>query len=51
MGGVKDQIVSHLKTEDYSKSKRVKTEYGSGKKPNKFKKYKNNLKKTTYLKT
>ena len=37
MAGVKDQIMSIFKTEGYSKSKYVKTVYGSGKKPNKLK--------------
>ena len=32
MGGFKDQIMSLFKTNDYSKSKRIKTVYGGGKK-------------------
>ena len=32
MGEVKDQIMSVLKTKDYSKSERVKTVYGGGQK-------------------
>ena len=37
MSSDKDQIMSFLKTEDYSKPNRVKTVYGSEKKPNKLK--------------
>ena len=33
MGGVKNQIMNLFKTKDYSKPKRVKTVYRSGKKP------------------
>ena len=36
MGGVKDQIVSLFKPWDYSKPKRVKNVYKSGKKPSKL---------------
>ena len=35
MKGVKDQIMSLFKNEDYSKPNCVKTVYGSEKKPNK----------------
>ena len=37
MGGVKDKVMSFLKTEDCSKPKCIKTVYGSGKKQNKLK--------------
>ena len=37
MGSFQDQIMRLFKTEDYSKPKRVKTTYESGKKPNKSK--------------
>ena len=37
VGRVKDQIINILKTKDYSKPKRVKTEYGGGRKSSKLK--------------
>ena len=40
MGGVKDQIMRLFKNEGYSKPKRVKAVYGSGKEPNKLRRQK-----------
>ena len=37
MGGVKDQIMSCFKVQDYSQPKHVKTVPGGGKKPSKLK--------------
>ena len=37
MGGVKDQIISCFKVQDYSQPKHVKTVPGGGKKPSKLK--------------